>query len=369
MAWQKIINQLSTHHQQHLSNADEGISSVQFRSESLNFNDDTGPSSFTISGSHYNFLNNFLFDSSSFSNGYGKVFTNKFHPSGSVIYIPQQYYGEQIKTNTFRLSDTSTSNTIEIRDDGNGNLYSINAQASRSADSHASSSDNYVGNIQYQMGIVMITETGSWSGSGTSTTDTMYTDVGTGNYTLKFDSTMPIHQNEIICNISKNEFTATTNKSIWSSSTALNNNISSSLTEWSPYATGIAFYESPPDIFGQRALDKVYEIKPGVNTEIIWDSDELLVNNENIPPAITTITSTNLSPAEQSMINGGVWEGNLYTLKKEGRYIFTSTNLVTFNWVVESNSPGGVPLLVGNFPKPVKIDKESDLTIIIRYDT
>ena len=43
---------------QKFTNADEGISSIQFRSESLNFSDDSGPSSFTISGSQYNFLNN-----------------------------------------------------------------------------------------------------------------------------------------------------------------------------------------------------------------------------------------------------------------------------------------------------------------------
>ena len=38
------------------------------------------------------------------------------------------------------------------------------------------------------------------------------------------------------------------------------------------------------------------------------------------------------------------------------------------NEVTDVISPQ-TPLLVANFPKPVKIDKNSDLTIIIRYDT
>ena len=351
---------------QNFSNTDEGISSIQFRSESLNFSDDSGPSSFTISGSHYNFLNNFLFDPTSFTDGYEKIFTNKFHPSGSVIYIPQQYYGEQIKVNTFKLTDNSTSKTIIIQDDGRGNLYSNNAQASRSAATSLSSSENYVGNIHYQTGIVMITETGSWSGSGVIDTDIMYTDVGTGNYTLEFNSTMPIHQNEIICNISKNEFTATGNNSIWSGSGVLQPNISSSLQQWSPYATQIAFYDRPPNIFGEGKLSEVYELEPGDNI-IIWNSDDLIINSENIPQDISQIVLE--TGGQASSFDNGMWVGNLYTLTKGTTYVIRSTSLAPFNWSVEDVRNGGVPLIVGNFPRPVKIDKESDLTIIIRYDT
>ena len=32
-------------------------------------------------------------------------------------------------------------------------------------------------------------------------------------------------------------------------------------------------------------------------------------------------------------------------------------------------SPQVKPLMVANFPRPIKIDKTGDLTIIIRYDT
>ena len=54
---------------------------------------------------------------------------------------------------------------------------------------------------------------------------------------------MPIFQNEIVCNINKNEFTATGNQTIWSTPGTLQNNISSSLQKWTPYATSIALYD------------------------------------------------------------------------------------------------------------------------------
>ena len=116
----------------------------------------------------------------------GKQFLTKYHgyPSSSIIPIPSQYYGEKITEKSFKLTevdvtDNSNNNPIII-DDGKGNLYSTNAHHSQSAGA-LSSSDNYVGNIFYDKGLVVITETGSWSGS------VNYSDLGT-NYSLKFDS-------------------------------------------------------------------------------------------------------------------------------------------------------------------------------------
>lgn len=362
---------------QRFTNADEGISSIQYRSESLNFSDDSGPISYTTSGSHYNFLNGLLFDSGSFINGYNGVFTNKFYSSGSIIYIPQQYYGEQIKVNTFKLTDNSNSKTILIQDDGKGNLYSTNAHHSQST-TPASSSDNYVGNIQYQMGVVMITETGSWSGSNT-TNGIDYTSVGTGDYTIEFNSTMPIHQNEIVCNISKNEFTATSNKTLWSGSlNELQPDISRSIIEWSPYATGIAFYDSPPNLYGQGASSDtiIYDIIPGQNT-FIWNYPSMDLTSENIPSQIVSIINEVVYDENGDPIGGGlassqydgIWVGSLNRLEKGKTYTFNNNTTETFNWSLISFENKGVPLIVGNFPRPVKIDKESDLTIIIRYDT
>lgn len=357
---------------------DEGISSVQFRSESLNFNDSAGPISHTISGSHYNFIQGLYFDSSSFYD-YPKIYKNKLHNSGSVIYIPQQYYGEEIKPNTFRLIDNHSSQEINIVDDGNGNLYSTNAINSSSAASSISSSENYVGNIQYQMGVVTITETGAWSGSGAESTDIMYTDVSTDKFILKFNATHTIYTNQVVAKIDKTEFNLTTNQSVFSGSTGkINSNITSSVNDWHPYATSIQFYEKAPvrTYTGGSPIDS-YDINPGFSNHIEWlggDIDD--INTINIPSAIQRITYVNennitiLTSRDQ---NGGViWEGELNILKQNRQLQVKSEATTPIQWVIDTptliSSPQ-TPLLVANFPKPVKIDKNSDLTIIIRYDT
>ena len=216
--------ELEFYKSQTFTNNDTGINAVQYRSESLEFNDSgVGNISYTKSGSHYNFIRNMLFDSASFV-GYRphKLHLNKVYNSGSVIYIPQQYFGERIKPETFLLRDDSTSKQILIRDDGEGNLYSINAKFSQSV-TPASSSDNYVGNIHYETGVVIITETGSWSGSkggNDKVNDIDYTDVGRGNFQVDFESTKTIHTNELIVFIKRGEFNSTTNRSVFSASSA-----------------------------------------------------------------------------------------------------------------------------------------------------
>ena len=300
----KPREQVVYHKPQTFSNTDEGVSSIQYRSESLDFNNLPGNHTYTISGSHYQFLNQFLNNDGAFD-GYTNMHRTKFYSSGSVIYIPQQYFGERIKKKTFQLTDDSTSKQIIILDDGRGNLYSSNAHNSRSV-SHASSSDNYVGNIHYEAGVVILAETASWSGSGLSSTDINYTDVGTSTFNLKFNSTQTIYQNEITLKIKAHEFNSTGNQSVFKNvdnkmTSELNTKISSSLNTWSPYTTGIALYRERPSILANRITD------------------------------------------------------NMGTDDPDDDYLFYD--------------PSVVPLMVANFPKPIKIDKNSDLTIIIRYDT
>ena len=356
------------HKKQVFSNTSEGISAIHFRSESLTLNDTPGVYSYSTSGSHYAFLKHLLFDSASYV-GYDGIFTNKFPTSGSVIYIPQQYYGEEIKPNSFRLNDNSSDSTIVIRDDGLGNLYSTNAINSRSAASSISSSENYVGNIQYQMGIVTINETGSWSGSGDSDTDIMYTDIGSGEFKVRFNATQTIHQNHIVCKIDKREFTATSNTTLWDSNHNLIENISSSIQDWSPYATGIAFYDSQPDIFGRfQITEHTFQINYGFNV-IKWPNNSIVLNND-IPGGIVEITGDGQSAIKEKNDNDeSYWSGTLERLNPGTTYTFRSEQSSTFTWKLKSEQINrGVPLLVGQFPKAVKIDKESDLTIIIRYD-
>jgi len=177
-------------------------------------------------------------------------FLKKYHgyPSSSLITIPSQYYSEKIKPNSFEFTDLNNpdnnGNNPIIRDDGFGNLYSTNAHHSQS-NTNSSSIDNYVGNIFYDKGLVVVTETGSWSGS------VDYSDLAT-NYTLKFDSVNTIKTHEYNVNLKPNEFNFTTNYSIRNvlstdskpldlSTPTIASTFTSS--DWQPYITTINLYQ------------------------------------------------------------------------------------------------------------------------------
>ena len=172
---------------------------------------------------------------------------NKFHSqkSGSVISIGQKHFGESIKRKTFELTDKSTVKTIIIRDDGFGNLYAVGNTISQSTN-HASSSDNYIGNIFYDVGIATITSTGSYSQS------VSYSDVTKKNYSIKFDSTQTIYTQEYEIEISATEYNASMNRTLrgirsgsnlWQThneSPYIQNQFTSS--DWKPYVTQIHLY-------------------------------------------------------------------------------------------------------------------------------
>ena len=204
------------HKTQELTSGSDGINATQFRSGS----------NLGSSGSYWDSLHSLFYQSgsthrSSEATKYSKkvyslaenriqnpTFLNKFYKSGSIISIPQQYFGERIKPKTFQLTDDSSAKQIIIKDDGYGNLYSSNAHHSQSAATSISSSDNYVGNIFYDFGIAALTETGSWSGS------INYTDATVGNYTLKFDTTQTFYTREYSITIDPSEFNRTMNTTV-----------------------------------------------------------------------------------------------------------------------------------------------------------
>tara|TARA_A100001515_G_scaffold144836_1_gene150269 strand:- start:23 stop:913 length:891 start_codon:yes stop_codon:yes gene_type:complete len=181
-----------------------------------------------------------------------KQFLSKYHgyQNTSLITIPSQYYGEKIKEGTFQFTDLNNSdgsgNNPIIKDDGAGNLYSTNANSNwgtlTGSSTSISSSENYVGNIFYDKGLVVITETGSWSGS------VKYSDLAT-NYNLKFDSYDTFTTHEYTVTVNPNEYNTSTNYTLRSP-------ISGSLqystrfigrsftgSNFSPYITTINLYD------------------------------------------------------------------------------------------------------------------------------
>jgi len=275
------------HKTQTLSSGSDEVFSIQFRSGSLSGSSDVLLSK---SGSHWNFLSNTFYKSASrhhYNNelhrfygntnaaiGYSgskQQHLNKFNISGSVLSIPQYYFGETIKKGSFIFTDNSTAKTIEIKDDGNGNLYSSNAHDSSSTTA-ISSSDNYAGNIFYDLGIATITETGSWSGS-TAADAIKYTDALVGSYNIKFDSTQTIYTKEFSVTIKPEEFNHTMNPTVRAFASGgsqhllttpyMLNDFTSSL--WKPYITGIQLYGEP------------YRDSKGTNTRVTNIDEPLII--------------------------------------------------------------------------------------------
>jgi hypothetical protein len=247
----KIINESTKVHKSFsLSSSLDAISSVKFRSASYS---DTSLNKLSDVGNHWHFLMlNFYLsgsDKASADKKYNYSYytnvlkntqipqhLNKFYSSGSVIYIPQKYFGEDIKPGSFKIVDSSDSNgNIEIKDDGFGNLYPVNNRHSQSADTSISSSDNYVGNIFYNLGVVAFTETGSYSGS------VNYTSIG-DNFTINFDSTQTIYTTEYSIRVNPKEFGTSNNPTCRTGS--MLGTLKSDLQKngWTPYVNKISLH-------------------------------------------------------------------------------------------------------------------------------
>ena len=235
---------------QNLTSASAGINSIKIVSGS-------------ISQSHWNSLNVLFYTSGSpqylnehrfgkpssnlsIQSRIGEQFLTKYHgyPSSSIIQIPSQYYGEKIKEGSFKFTDLNNVSSIDtsinpiVVDDGFGNLYSTNAYHSQSAGA-LSSSDNYIGNIFYDKGIAVITETGSWSGS------VNYSDL-VSNFNLQFDSFNTIVTHEYNVTLTPQSYNQSTNYTLRSGSYTLStpflaNEFTSS--DFQPYITTINLYQ------------------------------------------------------------------------------------------------------------------------------
>jgi hypothetical protein len=258
---------------QSLDSGSAGIKSTQYRSGSKKVGSDVV---YNASGSYWNSLHILFYqsgsnlrsaESSSFDqwsyslaqpHAVKPQHVNKFYVSGSILSIPQKYFGERIKPGSFKLIDNSTSKEVTIQDDGHGNLYPVGHTISQSVTS-PSSSDNYVGNIFYNYGIVTVTDTGSYSAS------INYADVTTDKYTLKFESTQTIYTYEYLVTINPEEFNFTMNPTAraFHSGSDLTNPIEtpylrSRLTAsgWTPSVTSIQLYSEH-----QKGLG-TFETKP-----------------------------------------------------------------------------------------------------------
>ena len=131
----------------------------------------------------------------------------KLHGSLTAITVPREFYGEKINPGSIELTDDSADSTFTIMDDRKGNLYDNNFSSSfaqRSASANGSGSQ--VGNIFYEHGILVFTDTGSYSNVGTGK--------GGDGFSLQFESTQTHYEYEIGVTANEGEFNSTNNISI-----------------------------------------------------------------------------------------------------------------------------------------------------------
>ena len=228
------------------------------------------PSWFMINQMYYRDTeNNF----NNFGQNNGKQY-RYLQPSASIISVPKDLYGERIKPKSIILKDDSTSATVTIVDDGNGNLYDNDFSSSFASFAAGGFNDldviqstgSFAGNVFYEQGVLIFTNTGS-----------KFVDVGTGlgtdGYNLEYKSQVTIREHSYTCIIGEGEMNGTNNISV---TTDRSGSISvSGKDSWRLFPPGHAaaksgsykdFYEQSPTYnnFVTHSLFQTYITKVGL---------------------------------------------------------------------------------------------------------
>jgi len=205
-----------------VTNADSGSGVYGFRAISSsinNFNSDTATKTTFESASFYHiptwFTINQLYyrDTKNNYNNFGYTPQRQYRllqPSASIISVSKELYGERIKPKSVTLSDDSGVSTLTIKDDGAGNLYDNSFSSSFAEFAAGGFSDivkstgSFVGNIFYEQGLLVFTNTGSkYVDIGTKT--------GTDGYSLSYKAQTTIREHSYTCVVGEGEYNGTTN--------------------------------------------------------------------------------------------------------------------------------------------------------------
>jgi hypothetical protein len=238
-----------------------------------------------------------------------KPFTRQLHDSATVITVPQKLFGENISANSIRLTDDSTTSTIILEDDGRGNLYDVaysSSYAGRAPDT--TNSGSVVGNVFYNDGIIVITDTGSYSTVGRGT--------GTDGYSLKFDATHTIYEREYICKMPAYKLQNTTNRSL----------------------------------------------KVGMSGSYSYSSSAFGTHYNN------TIHDT-WAYHNSGWATGSMKLATPYEIGTEFLSVATHSNFATYVTTIGLYNDNNELLAIGKVANPVKNDKELALSFVVRFDT
>ena len=167
-----------------------------------------------------------------------------------VLSIPQYMYGDNISPRSFNFISPSGSYT----DDGEGRLIS---------------GSDYIGNIIYQHGIVILTG-GDRSRSGWD--DEISTFVNNTNVTCSFSSSYTIYETQYKCTIAEEEFNYSQNPSVTSGSNGIPiGYVTSSV--FSPYVTTVGLYNDEKNLIAVGKLSQPLPISQTTDTTVLINID------------------------------------------------------------------------------------------------
>ena len=253
-----------------------------------------------------------------------KFQSRDLHASASIISIPQEFWGEQIKPKSVTITDNSTDITMTLKDDGLGNIYDntysssyTNASESYKSGGGGQVTGSIIGNIMYNHGLIVITDTGSYKDVGNTS--------GSDGWSVKFKGTQTIYEREIQCLSERGEFQLSNNLSI------------------------------TPGYSGSQ------RIEAGLLSGS-WGTQHRLLTP--IWPASSSFkTKTETNEAGDTYTVNDLYEGtgsihNFATGSDFNPYI---TSIGLYN----SNSE---LLAIGKLAKPIKNEKELDMNFVVRFD-
>jgi len=234
------------------------------------------------------------------------LLANRFFPTSSnseigVISIASEYFGEYIKPSSFKMTvNGSTLNGFvgTIRDDGEGNLllsgtsYNYNNDGSLQGYTDSTTTEVKVGNIIYEHGIAIITNSrnlltsgsrygsGNNLGYGTARYDNPYkvldSILKSDNVRIDFSSTRTIYESQYKCTFNPNEFIFSQNPTIISGSC---NNLEGKLNDFAtgsyfePYITSVGLYNNENQLIAVGKLSQPLPSSNVTDTTILVNLD------------------------------------------------------------------------------------------------
>lgn len=181
--------------------------------------------------------------------------SERYFPTASdatigVLSIPQYLYGDYIKPNSFEFTTPSGS----YKDDGEGRL---------------TSGSDYIGNIIYKHGIVVLTGGQRTRDYWDEEIDTFVTET---NVTCSFSSSNTIFETQYKCTIGESEFNYSQNPSIISGSDGIALDFVTG-SFFTPYVTTVGLYNDQRDLIAVGKLAQPLPISKTTDTSVLINID------------------------------------------------------------------------------------------------